>query len=131
MLLLEKSSGHEEVYSGKLHPPRLAKKKQRVSGKRASEYRTRDNDYASNSFSVLRTSVELCLVHRLISLLGKKKLSICSKAETPLKISHSFELNIPKISLLMRETIYVKKRNTAFRIFSSSTKDFKILEDTP
>lgn len=25
-LLLEKSSGHEEVYSGKLHPPHLAKK---------------------------------------------------------------------------------------------------------
>lgn len=31
----------------------------------------------------------------------------------------------------MRETIYVKKRNMAFRIFSSSTKNFKILEDTP
>lgn len=105
----------------KAAPSTPNKEKHRTSGKSESEHKTRDNDYASNSFLAWRTSVKLCLICRLISLPFLKKLSICSKAETSLGFSHSFQLNIPKISLLMSETIYHIKHK-AFRIFSSSTK---------
>lgn len=33
----------------------------------SKEYKTRDHDHTSNSFFAWRTSVKLCLIHRLIS----------------------------------------------------------------